>query len=219
MPPKGYKFTPPRMTLRERGVLSASNPYTIRELNKGAKHYGFTGWFDPRLTKHQDAQNILNQLSKFDGIWRTPLTTAERITIASQAQVKHTWASVTKEFPDFEKGMKDYLDNKTLRPDLKKINKLKISSEKKFNMMTGIQKKFLIRYNKEQFQPFKNTITTKDIRRLSNFKEMASILGPVTKDSFNYKNGIRLLDRKFNRAHRAIAFQDYLKKEGVENVL
>ena len=54
----------------------------------------------------------------------------------------NTWASVTKEYPDFAKGMKEYLDDVTTKPDLKKINKLKISPEKKWNMMSGIQKQF-----------------------------------------------------------------------------
>ena len=219
MPPFGYKLTTPRTTFRERGKLDPRNPYTLAELNKGAKHYGFTGWFDPLLNNNvNDTNNIRNQLKKFDGIWRTPLTTAERITIASQAQVKYTWDSLTKEYPDFDKAFKEYMDNRTVKPQLKKINRLNISAKEKFNKMSGEEIKILRRFNEKVYQPFKNTISTARIKELSNFKDMASILGPVTKDSFNYKNGIRLLDQKFNKAHRAIAFQDYLKKEGIEKV-
>ena len=95
MPPFGYKFTTPRATQRKKGVLAPLNPYKIKELNKGAKHYGFTGWFDPLLSNNENASaNIRNQLKKFKGIWRAPLTMTERIFKASQAQVKYTWSSL-----------------------------------------------------------------------------------------------------------------------------
>jgi len=207
------------LTQREKGVLDSRNPYTIGELNKGARHYGFTDWFDPLLNNNvNDTNNIRNQLKKFDGIWRTPLTTAERITIASQAQVKYTWDSLKKDHPDFEKAFKEYMDNRTQKPQLKKINKLNISAREKFNKMSGEDIKVLRRFNENVYQPFKNTIGSDEIKKLSNFKDMSSILGPVNKDSFNYKNGVPLLDYKFNRAHRAMAFQDYLKEEGIEKV-
>ena len=208
-----------RITARQQGKLHWSNPYTITELNKGARHYGFTGWFDPLLSNNENAaSNIRRQLSKFEGIWRTPLTTAERIARAGAAQTINTWAALTKEFPDFEEAMKEYLDTKTNKPELKKINKLKISSEAKFNKMTGAEKQFIIKYNRKQFQPFKGTKTIDELEVLSNFKDIRSLVRPVTDNLFNYKNGVLLLDEKFSKLTRAKDFQDYLKKEGIERL-
>ena len=70
MPPKGYKYEVPPVTDREMGKLHWKNPYTIEELNKGAKHYGYTGWFDPRLKNNNDAEYVLRQLKLNDGIWK-----------------------------------------------------------------------------------------------------------------------------------------------------
>ena len=109
------------ISARDQEKLHWKNPYTITELNKGARHYGFTGWFDPLLKNNENATaNIRRQLGKFDGIWRTPLTTAERVARATSAVQINSWASLTKEFPDFEEAMKEYLDTKTNKPSLKK---------------------------------------------------------------------------------------------------
>ena len=105
------------------------------------------------------SQKILRNLDRNYGRYVPPMTVAERVAIASQAQVKHTWASVTKEYPDFKDAMKEYLDNRTTKPELKKINKLKISPEKKWDMMSGKQKQFILKFNRRQFQIFKNSIT------------------------------------------------------------
>jgi len=193
--------------------------WDIEELNKGARFNGYKNWSDPALKADKNAvSRILKQLALKNGIWQPPLTVAERVAIASQAQVKHTWASVIKEFPDFEKGMKEYLDTKTQKPELKKINKLKISSEKKFNMMTGRQKQFLLKYNLYQFQPFKNSITVPEMGKLSKFKSVREVLTPISAESYNYKNGVKVLDSKFYVANRAQLFQDYLKREGMERL-
>ena len=193
--------------------------YELKELNKGARFNGYKDWFDPALKADENAvARILKQLSLKNGIWQPPLTVAERVAIASQAQVKHTWASITTKFPDFEKGMKEYLDTKTTKPDLKRINKLKISSEKKWNMMSGKQKQFLIRHNRKQFQPFKNSLTVPEMGELSNFKSIRDVLTPVSAKSYNYKNGVVVLDTKFHVANRSVLFQDYLKQQGMERL-
>ena len=207
------------ISARDQGKLHWKNPYTIAELNKGARHYGFTGWFDPLLKNNENAaSNIRRQLGKFDGIWITPLTTAERVARATAAMQINSWASLTKKFPDFEEAMKEYLDTKTNKPGLIKINKLKISSEAKFNKMTGAERQFIIKYNRKQFQPFKGTKTINELEELSNFKDIRSLVRPVTDDHFNYKNGVLLLDEKFSKLTRAKDFQDYLKKEGIERL-
>ena len=82
------------------------------------------------------SQKILRNLSRNNGKYVIPLTPAE---VNRLTKTKHTWAAVTKEYPDFAKGMKEYLDNRTTKPDLKKINRLNISPEKKFNMMNGVK--------------------------------------------------------------------------------
>ena len=200
-------------------TLDPKNSYIIKELNKGARYHGWTGWFDPRLIGDENGRaKILAQLKKHNGIWEVPLTMMERVTKASQAQVKHTWASVTKAFPDFATGMKDYLDNKTIKPDFKKINRLKISPEKKWNMMSGIQKQFILRHNREQFQPFKDTLTLPEMGKLSNFKSIRDVLTPVSDKSYNYKNGVVVLDTKFHVYNRGKLFQDYLTQQGIEKV-
>lgn len=207
------------ISARDQEKLHWKNPYTITELNKGARHYGFTGWFDPLLKNNENATaNIRRQLGKFDGIWRTPLTTAERVARATSAVQINSWASLTKEFPDFEEAMKEYLDTKTNKPSLKKINKLKISSEAKFNKMTGSERQFIIKYNRKQFQLFKNTKTISELEALSNFKDIRSLVRPVTDKLYNYKNGVVVLDEAFSKATRAKDFQDYLKKEGIERL-
>ena len=139
--------------------------WDIKELNKGARDEGFKSWKDFKYAdidaeeKRVLSQKILRNLDRNNGRYVPPMTVAERVAIASQAQVKHTWASVTKEYPDFKDAMKEYLDNRTTKPELKKINKLKISPEKKWDMMSGKQKQFILKFNRRQFQIFKNSIT------------------------------------------------------------
>ena len=191
--------------------------YDIKELNKGARFNGYKKWWDPALRADKKAiDRILRQLSLKNGIWQPPLTVAERVAIASQAQVKHTWASVTKEYPDFKVAMKEYLDNRTNKPDLKKINRLNISPEKKFNMMSGTQKQFILRFNKTLFQPFKNSIGVDEMGELSKFKSIKDLLNVDVTRSYNKKNGIIQFDQHFYQLNRAQRFQDYLKNEGVK---
>jgi hypothetical protein len=193
--------------------------YDIKELNKGARFNNYKHWWDPALRADKKAiDRILRQLSLKNGIWQPPLTTAERVAIASQAQVKHTWASVTKEYPDFKVAMKEYLDNRTNKPDLKKINKLKISPEKKFNMMNGTQKQFILRFNKNLFQPFKNSIGVDEMGELSKFKSIKDLVNVDVTRPYNMKNGVIQFDQHFYQLNRAQRFQDYLKNEGVERL-
>ena len=143
------------------------------------------------------------------------MTTAE---INRLTKTQHTWASVTKEYPDFKDAMKDYLDNRTNKPDLKKITKLNISPEKKFNMMNGVQKQFLLRFNKQTFQPFKNTITIDEMGKLSNFKSIRDVASVSATRPYNMKDGVIQLDQHFYKLNRAKRFQDYLKNEGIEKI-
>ena len=133
--------------------------WDIKELNKGAREEGFKSWADLKASTDIDKRTIsgriLKNIERNKGIYKIPLTTAE---VNRLTKTKHTWASVTAKYPDFKLAMKDYLDNRTEQPDLKRINKLKISPEKKFNMMSGTQKQFILRFNKALFQPFKNSI-------------------------------------------------------------
>jgi hypothetical protein len=198
--------------------------WDIKELNKGARDEGFKSWKDFKYAdidaeeKRVLSQKILRNLDRNNGRYVPPMTVAERVAIASQAQVKHTWASVTKEYPDFKDAMKEYLDNRTTKPELKKINKLKISPEKKWDMMSGKQKQFILKFNRRQFQVFKNSITVPEMGELSKFKSIRDVLVPVSANSYNYKNGVVVLDPKFYSANRAKLFQDYLKQEGMERL-
>ena len=198
--------------------------WSIEALNAGARDEGFKSWEDLKKrvidqSKRKIISNrILKNIERNNGKYVVPLTNVEARALASKALTKHTWASITKEYPDFAKGMKEYLDNRTTKPELKRINKLKISPEKKFNMMSGADKQFLFRFNKDQFQPFKNSITVPEMGELSKFKSIRDVLVPVSANSYNYKNGVVVLDPKFYSANRAQLFQDYLKQEGMERL-
>ncbi len=94
--------------------------WNIAELNAGARDEGFKSWAELKASTDTEAQTIsdriLRNIRRNKGKYVIPLTPAE---INRLTKTKHTWASVTKEYPDFAKGMKEYLDTKTQRPDLK----------------------------------------------------------------------------------------------------
>ena len=190
--------------------------WDIKELNKGAKEEGFKSWRDPARRGDRSATDrILANIKRNKGTYKIAMTFAE---INRLHKTKHTWASVTKEYPDFAKGMKEYLDTKTQKPELKKINKLKISPEKKWNMMSGKQKQDLFKFNKKQFQPFKNTITIDEMGKLSNFKSIRDVASVSATRPYNMKDGVIQLDQHFYKLNRAKRFQDYLKNEGMVKV-
>ena len=41
-------------------ILDPKNPHNIKELNKGARYHGWTGWFDPRLIGDENGRANLS---------------------------------------------------------------------------------------------------------------------------------------------------------------
>ena len=127
--------------------------WDIEELNKGARREGFKSWEDfknsaiDKIKKRNISGRILKNIERNNGKYVVPLTNVEARALASKALTKQTWASATKAYPDFKDAMKKYLDDVTTNSDLKKINKLKISLEKKWNMMSGKQKQDLFKFS------------------------------------------------------------------------
>ena len=160
-----------RMTQREKGVLSSKNKFKLSELDKAAKFYGYDGWFDIRLDNEPNiTNNITLRLRQNKGKFVIPLTVEEKVFKASQAQVKYTWDSLMKEYPDFDKAFEEYMDNRTQNTEFKRINKLNISAKEKYNMIGvaegrhGEETKKIRRFNERVYQPFKNTISTARIK-------------------------------------------------------
>jgi len=198
----------------------------IDEFNKGARDEGFKSWVDLRdRLKKKDykvfrltIQRIHANLKRNKGKYKKPLTVAEKVARASQALVIHTWDSVTKEYPDFKDALNEYLNNRTTKPELKRIGKLKISPEKKWNMMSGDLKQFILRFNADQFQRYKNTLTTPQMGELSNFKSIRDVLVPTAGKTYHTENGVVQFDQHFYKLNRAQRFQDYIKEQGIEEI-
>ncbi len=84
--------------------------------------------------------------------------------------------------------------------------------------MSGEQKQFILRYNKDQFQPFKNTLDVDGMGKLSNFKSFRDILSVDATRPYPTKNGVVVLDAAFYKLNRAKRLHEYLKNEGIEKV-
>ena len=196
--------------------------WELKELNAGARDEGFKSWADLKtaigVDKRKISGKILANIKRNKGKYIVPMTAVEAAAKAAQSQVINTWTAVTQKYPDFEDAMKEFLDNRTNKPDLKKINRLKISPEKKWNEMSGIQKQFILKFNKDQFQPYKGTITTEEMGKLSKFKSIGDVASVDPTRPYNIKNGVVQLDQHFYRVNRAKRFQDYLKNEGIVKV-
>ena len=196
--------------------------WELKELNAGARDEGFKSWADLKtaigVDKRKISGKILANIKRNKGKYIVPMTAVEAAAKAAQSQVINTWTAVTQKYPDFEDAMKEFLDNRTNKPDLKKINRLKISPEKKWNEMSGIQKQFILKFNKDQFQPYKGTITTEEMGKLSNFKSIRDVASVSATRPYNMKDGVIQLDQHFYKLNRAKRFQDYLKNEGIEKI-